>query len=75
MWIIFKIFIEFVTISLSFMLWFFGHKGMWDHSFPTRDQAHTPCIERQSLNHWTTGEVPEDILLMVSILWGYYEDW
>ena len=29
-----------------------------DLSSLTRDQTHTPCIERQILNHWTTREVP-----------------
>ena len=32
--------------------------GMWDLSFLTRDWTLTPCIERQSLNHWITREVP-----------------
>ena len=32
--------------------------GMWDLSSLTRDQTHVPCIGRQSLYHWTTGEVP-----------------
>ena len=32
---------------------------MWDFSYLTRDQIHTPCIGRQSLNHWTTREAPE----------------
>ena len=27
--------------------------GMWDCSFPTRLQTHSPCIGRSSLNHWT----------------------
>ena len=31
-------------------------RGMWIS--PTRDWTHTPCIGRQSLNHWTTREVP-----------------
>ena len=31
---------------------------MWDLSSPTKDQTHIPCIGRQSLNHWTTREVP-----------------
>ena len=25
---------------------------------PTRDQTHVPCIARQTLNHWTSREVP-----------------
>ena len=28
------------------------------HQFPTREQTCVPCIGRQSLNHWTTREVP-----------------
>ena len=31
---------------------------MWDLSFPTRDQTCAPGVEAQSLNHWTTKEVP-----------------
>ena len=31
---------------------------MWYLSSPTRDQTHTPCIGRQSLNHRPTREVP-----------------
>ena len=40
------------------MFWFFGLWGMWDLSSLTRDQTHTPCIGRWSLNHWTDREVP-----------------
>ena len=32
---------------------------MWDVSSPTRDQTHTPCIGRRSLNHWAAREVPQ----------------
>ena len=31
---------------------------MWDLSSLTRDGTCTLCIGRQSLNHWTTREVP-----------------
>ena len=31
---------------------------MWDLTSSTRDQTHTPCIERQSHHHWTTRENP-----------------
>ena len=34
-----------------FWLW-----GLWDLSSPTGNQAHTPCIKRQSINHWTTSK-------------------
>ena len=53
-----KIFVEFVTILLLFYVLFFWLRGMWDLSSSARDQTHTPCIERRSLNHWTTSEVP-----------------
>ena len=36
----------------------FWPRGIWARSFPTRDGTHTPCIGRQSLNLWTTREVP-----------------
>ena len=54
MWTIFKFFIEFVTICFCLVFW---PRGMWDLSSPTRDQTHTSCIGRQSLNHWTAREV------------------
>ena len=31
---------------------------MWDLSSPTRNQTHTPCVGRQSLNHCATREAP-----------------
>ena len=58
MWIIFKIFIEFVTILLLFYVLAFWPWDMWGFSSPTRDQTHMPCIGRWSLNHWTAREVP-----------------
>ena len=36
----------------------FWPRGMWDLSSLTRDGTHTPCLGRQSLNHWTAREVP-----------------
>ena len=41
-----------------FMFWFFWSQGTWGLSSPTGDWTHTPCIGRQSLNHWATREVP-----------------
>ena len=58
MWTIFKVFIEFVTILLVFYVLVFWPWGMWGLSSPTRGQTLTPWIGRQSLNHWTTREVP-----------------
>ena len=58
MWTIFKVFIEFVTVLLLFYVLVFSPQGMWDLSSPTKDRTCTPCIRRQSLNHWTAREVP-----------------
>ena len=58
MWTIFKVFIEFVTILLLFYVLVFWPRGMWDRSSPTRHRTCTPCIGRQSLNHWTPRDVP-----------------
>ena len=33
-------------------------RGTWDLTSLTRDQTGVPCIGRQSLNHWTSREVP-----------------
>ena len=57
MWIILKVFMEFVTILLLFYVMVFWPRGMWDLSPPTRDQTQTPCIDRQSLNHWTVNKI------------------
>ena len=55
MWTIFKVFIEFVTILLLFCFWFFDHEagGMLVPG-PGVETVCTPCIGKQSLNHWTT---------------------
>ena len=39
--------------------------SMWDLSFPTRDQPEPPALGAQSLNYWTTSEVP---LILLSVL-------
>ena len=46
MWIIFKVFIEFITILLLFYVLVFWPQGMWDLSSQTRDQTCTPSIRR-----------------------------
>ena len=52
-------FIEFVTILLLLLyVLVFWLRGMWDLNSPTQDGTRTPCAGRQSLNHWTTREVP-----------------
>ena len=40
---------------------------VWDLSFPTRDQTYVSCTGRQTLNHWTTREVPPPLLLVQRI--------
>ena len=59
----FKVFIEFVTILLLFYVLVFWPQGMWDLSSSTWDWTHTHCIGRQSINHWTTREVPDSFLV------------
>ena len=60
MWTIFKVFIEFVTIKkFLFYVLVFWLQGMQDLSSWTRDQTLILCNGRQSLNHWTTREVPK----------------
>ena len=41
----------------SCFMFLFWPRGMWDFGSLTRDQIHTPCLGRGSLNHWTTKEV------------------
>ena len=48
MWIIFKVFIEFVTILFLFYVLVFQPQNMWDLSYLIRDRTGTPCIGRQS---------------------------
>ena len=59
LWIVFlKSSLNFLQYCFCFMFWFFGHKVYGNLSSPTRNQTHTPRIGRQSLNYWTTREVP-----------------
>ena len=62
-WICFSI-----ASVLCFVLVFFWPQGMWNLGSPTRDWIFTPCIERWSLNHWTTREVP-----VVRVLTHWFE--
>ena len=49
-WLFYKWLLFYVLVSL---LW-----GMWDLSFPNKDQTHIPCIGRWGLKNWTAREVP-----------------
>ena len=61
LWVIFKVYIEFVTILLLSYVLLFWPQDMWDVSFAIPDQTCTPCNGRQSLNHWTA----RDVLLLL----------
>ena len=58
MWTILKGFIKCVTVLFLLYVLIFWPQGIWDLSSLTRDQTRAPYIERQSLNHRTTREVP-----------------
>ena len=62
----FKVFIEFVTVLLLFLC--FGVEACGILS-PRSGVEPTPlCIGRQSLNHWTTREVPKKVFLKLIFL-------
>ena len=50
--------------------------GMWDLSFPPRDQIHVPCIVKQIINHWATREVPYFLKILTyafnTYLWNFH---
>ena len=66
MWTTFSLCIEFVILVLLFYVLVFSPRGMWDLSFPTRDQTHTPYFGRWILNYWTAREVPHLLFQMAS---------
>ena len=45
-WIIFKVFIEFVTLLLPFYVLVFWSQSIRDLSSPTEDQSCTPCVTK-----------------------------
>ena len=61
----FKVIIEIVTIFLLFYVLFLWPRGIWDLSSLTRDWIHIPFVVRQSLNPWTTREVPIVVRVLV----------
>ena len=54
--IIFKVFVEFVTVLLLFYVSVICMQSIWDLSFPTRDQTLTTFIGRQSLTSGLPGK-------------------
>ena len=67
--VVFKVFILFETMLFLSYVIVYWPGDMCDLSSPTRYWTHTHCIGRRSLNHWTTKEAPEDLLLI--LLGGY----
>ena len=57
MWIIFKVFVEFVMVLLLLYVLVFWPWGMWAVSFLIRDRICTPCIGRRSLIHGIPREI------------------
>ena len=53
------------NIASVLCFWCFCLWGIWDLNSPTRNHIGTPCVGRQSLNHWATGEVPSVFLLFL----------
>ena len=58
-----------------FYVWVFWPRATWDFNSLNRDQIHIPCIGRQSLNHWTTREVPPGWLSVQYKLWKNFFYW
>ena len=56
MWVVFKVFIEFVTMMLLIYSLAFWLRGMWDPLI--RDQTCALCIGRRGLSNWTARDVP-----------------
>lgn len=51
------LFLSLLTPLQSCFCFMFWLRGMWDFSFPIRDQTYTLHIGRWSCNHWTVREV------------------
>ena len=57
MWTIFKVFVEFVTILLLFMFWFFGHEACWILTPWPGIQSVPPALEGKVLTTGLPGEL------------------
>ena len=65
MWIIFKVFTEFVTIMFLLYVLVIWLLGMWDLISPIiRDWTHTPCIWGEALTNGLPGKSHEDLFLI-----------
>ena len=72
---IFKVFIESVTTLLLLHVLVFWSRGTRDPNSLTKDRTRTPCIGRQSLNHWTAGEVPRAFVFKWRNLSPFQSSW
>ena len=50
-----------------FMFFFFWLQDIWYLNSPTRGQTCTPCIGRQSLNHWTAKDIPSVSFIILTL--------
>ena len=64
MWIIFKVFIELVTILLLFDILIFWLRDLCDLSSSTRDQTHTPALESEVLTTGPPGKFPRKVTVV-----------
>ena len=68
MWTFFsKSLLNLLQYCLYFVSWFFWPQGTWNLGCLARVPTHTPCFGRQSLNHWTTREVPFTLFLIEAV--------
>ena len=52
-WTFLKSLLNLLRYCFWFMFWVFLAMKMWHISSQFKDQTHTPCTGRRSLNHWT----------------------
>ena len=60
MWTVFKVFIELLQYCFCFIFCFWP-RGTWDLGSLSTGQTCSPCIGRQSPNHWMPGKSPEQL--------------
>ena len=63
----FEVFIEFFAILFLFNVLVFWPQDMSDLWSLARDQTHTPCIGRQSLQPWTSQGSPHSAFILWSV--------
>ena len=56
--------LQYCLFYVCFFFFFFCYEAYL--SCPTRDRTCTPCIGRWNLNHWTTREVPNFYLFLIT---------